>query len=172
MSEVIAEHASGQQFFAGLLVLFAALAILLVAVGIYDVLSYLVMQRSREIGIRMSMGATRGSVIAMTLRRGMRLAAIGLAIGVVGTFAAGRVLASVLHEVCARDAWTMHLRFLQPWCWRPAICRRGGLQASIRGGIEAGVRTQAGWIFSAGKIGIAELPDAVDWERRGSFSPR
>jgi len=107
MDEIVAEHASGQQFLAGLLGLFAALAILLAGVGIYGVLSYLVTQRSREIGIRISLGATRGRVLTMTLKQGMRLACIGFAIGLVGALAAARVLASVLHEVHPRDVGIM-----------------------------------------------------------------
>ena len=103
MNEIVAEHASGQQFLAGLLGLFAGLAIVLAGVGIYGVLSYLVSQRSREIGIRMSLGATRAGVLAMTLKQGMRLAIFGFALGLVGAFAAAKLLASVLHEVRPRD---------------------------------------------------------------------
>jgi putative ABC transport system permease protein len=109
MNEVVAEHATGQQFLAGLLALFAGLAIVLAGVGIYGVLSYLVTQRSREIGIRMSLGATRAGVLAMTLKQGVRLAAIGFAIGLVGAFAAGKILASVLHDVRPRDPGIMML---------------------------------------------------------------
>jgi ABC-type antimicrobial peptide transport system permease subunit len=103
MNEIIAEHASGQQFLAGLLGLFGGLAIVLASVGIYGVLSYLVTQRSREIGIRMSLGASRGGVLAMTLKQGMRLAVIGLTVGLIGAFAAAKLLASVLHEVRPHD---------------------------------------------------------------------
>jgi len=103
MNEVIAEHATGQQFLAGLLGIFAGLAIALAAVGIYGVLSYLVTQRQREIGIRMSLGATRASVLSLMLKRGMRLAILGFAIGLAGAFAAGQMIASVLHMVRPRD---------------------------------------------------------------------
>ena len=107
MNEVVGEHAAGQQFLAGLLALFAGLAIVLAGVGIYGVLSYLVTQGSREIGIRMSLGASRASVLTMTLKRGIRLAAIGFALGLVGAFAAGKILASVLHDVRPRDPMIM-----------------------------------------------------------------
>ena len=103
MNEIVAEHASGQQFLAGLLGVFGGLAIVLAGVGIYGVLSYLVTQRSREIGIRMSLGATRGGVMAMTLKQGMRLAVIGLGVGLIGALAVSKLLASVLHEVQPRD---------------------------------------------------------------------
>jgi putative ABC transport system permease protein len=103
MNEIVAEHAGEQRFLAGLLAVFAALAVVLAAVGIYGVLSYLVSQRSREIGIRMSLGATPAGVLAMTLKQGMRLAVIGFALGLLGAFAAAKILASVLHEVRPHD---------------------------------------------------------------------
>jgi ABC-type antimicrobial peptide transport system permease subunit len=82
---------------------FAALAALLAAVGIYGVLSYLVTQRTREIGIRMSLGASRARVLGDVLRQGMLLAFAGFALGLAGAFAAGRVMGSLLHEVQPRD---------------------------------------------------------------------
>ena len=103
MDDVIAENASGQQFLATLIGLFAGLAVLLAAVGIYGVLSYLVTQRTREIGIRISLGASHGRVLALVLGRGMRLAAIGFAVGAIAALAAGKVIASLLHGVTARD---------------------------------------------------------------------
>lgn len=103
MDEVIAEHASGQQFLALLLGLFSGLALLLAAVGIYGVLSYLVTQRTREIGIRMSLGASRGDVLTLVLKHGMKLAGIGFAAGLVAALAAGRLLSGLLHEVHPND---------------------------------------------------------------------
>jgi putative ABC transport system permease protein len=104
MDEVIAGQAQGQQFLSFLVGSFACLAALLAAIGIYGVLSYLVTQRTREIGIRMSLGASRGRVLGEVLREGMRLALLGLAVGTAGAFAVGRVLASLLHEVKPNDA--------------------------------------------------------------------
>jgi ABC-type antimicrobial peptide transport system permease subunit len=75
----------------------------LAAVGIYGVLSYLVTQRTREIGIRMSLGASRAQVLGLVLGRGMRLALIGFAVGAAAALATGKVIASVLHGVTARD---------------------------------------------------------------------
>jgi ABC-type antimicrobial peptide transport system permease subunit len=103
MDQVIADNAQGQQFFSLLVGSFAALALVLAAVGIYGVLSYAVTQRTREIGIRMSLGASRGCVLGEILREGMRLAAIGLVAGMAGALACGRVLASFLHEVTPTD---------------------------------------------------------------------
>ncbi len=106
MQDLIADNSAGQQFTTLLIGLFSGLALLLAAVGIYGVLSYLVTQRTREIGIRMSLGASRGSILGLVLGQGMRLALIGFVVGLVGARAAGRVLASVLHEVKPSDPAT------------------------------------------------------------------
>jgi predicted permease len=109
MDQVIADDAQGQQFLGLLVGAFAALAAVLAAVGIYGVLSYAVAQRTREIGIRMSLGASRGQVLREILREGMRLAVIGFAGGTAGALAAGRVLASFLHEVKPGDPMILAL---------------------------------------------------------------
>ncbi|MGO4884013.1 MAG: ABC transporter permease [Bryobacteraceae bacterium] len=103
MDQVIGEYAQGEQFLSLLVGSFAGLAVLLAAVGIYGVLSYAVTERTREIGIRMSLGAQRGQVLWQIVLEGMRLAAIGFAIGIVGALAGARVLASLLHEVKPGD---------------------------------------------------------------------
>lgn len=103
MDQVIAENAQGQQFLSLLVGSFAGLAVLLAAIGIYGVLSYAVTQRTREIGIRMSLGASRGRVLVQVILQGMRLAVLGFAAGMAGAVAAGRVLASLLHEVKPSD---------------------------------------------------------------------
>ena len=103
MDDVIAENAQGQRFLSLLIGSFAALAALLAAIGIYGVLSYLVTQRTREIGIRMALGASRRRVLGGILGEGARLALIGFAVGLAGALAAGRILASLLHEVQPGD---------------------------------------------------------------------
>ncbi len=105
LDEVIADNAQGQQFLSVLVGSFAALAVLLAAIGIYGVLSYAVTQRTREIGIRMSLGATRGRVLLEALRQGMALALIGSALGIAGAVAARRVISSLLTEVGSGDPW-------------------------------------------------------------------
>jgi putative ABC transport system permease protein len=107
MDEVISENASGQEFLTALVGLFSGLALLLAAIGIYGVLSYLVTQRTREIGIRMSLGAQHSDVVGLVLGRGMRLAAIGFAVGLVAAVAAGRLLTGLLHEVRPTDPVTI-----------------------------------------------------------------
>jgi len=104
MDDVIADQAAGQQFTTSLVGLFAGLALLLTAVGIYGVLSYLVNQRTREIGIRMSLGASRSQVLRLVLAHGARLALAGCVLGVVAAVAAKRVLASVLLMTKGYDA--------------------------------------------------------------------
>jgi len=91
---------------AGLLAVFGALALLLAIVGVYGVLSYSVSQQTREIGIRMAMGARTASVLSLVVRQGMRLALVGLALGLVIAFAGMRVLSSLLFGVSAHDPVT------------------------------------------------------------------
>jgi putative ABC transport system permease protein len=91
---------------AGLLAVFGALALLLSVVGVYGVLSYSVNQQTREIGIRMAMGAQTGSVLSLIVGQGMRLALAGLAAGLLVALLATRVLSSLLFGVTAHDPLT------------------------------------------------------------------
>ena len=103
MEDVVDDNSQGQRFLSSLVGTFAALAALLAALGIYGVLSYAVTQRTREIGIRMSLGASRARVLGEIMREGVVLASAGLALGIAGAWAAGRVMESLLHELKPRD---------------------------------------------------------------------
>ena len=82
---------------------FGLVAILLSAVGLYSVMAYVVSQRTREVGIRMALGANRGDVLKMITRQGMRLAAVGLAIGLMLSLALGKVLSTLLIGISGYD---------------------------------------------------------------------
>jgi putative ABC transport system permease protein len=94
---------SYRRFITGLLAAFALPALLLAALGIYGVISYLVTQRGHEIGIRMALGAERGDIVRLVLREGMRLAALGVLLGAVGAALTTRWLRAQLYEVSATD---------------------------------------------------------------------
>jgi putative ABC transport system permease protein len=86
-----------------LLGLFAVLALLLSAVGLYGVVAFAVRQRTQEFGIRMALGATSGNVVLLVVRQALALAAVGLALGIPAAIAGSRLLASLLFGVTATD---------------------------------------------------------------------
>jgi putative ABC transport system permease protein len=102
----IDESAAQPRFTTRLSGLFAVVALLLAAVGVYGVLSYSVAQRTQEIGVRMAMGAERGQIMRLVLRGGMTWALAGITIGLLGACALSRVLGTLLFEVGARDPVT------------------------------------------------------------------
>ena len=99
MREVIAASIAGQSFISLLLGVFAGVALVLAAVGIYGVLSLVVAQRTHEIGIRMSLGAERRQVLKLFVGQGLMLALAGAGIGVVIALGLSRFLSSVLYQI-------------------------------------------------------------------------
>jgi putative ABC transport system permease protein len=106
MEQNIADTIRRPRFLTLLLGIFAALALVLAAVGTYGVLAYTVAERGHEIGIRMAVGAPAGHVLAMVWKSGFSLAAIGLVLGVAGAVGASRLMRSLLFGVSATDATT------------------------------------------------------------------
>jgi len=121
-----AASTASQRFSMFLQLVFAGVALTLAVVGIYGVLSYSVAQRTREIGIRMALGAERASILRLVVGQGMALVAAAVILGVVGALAAGRVMASLLFGVSPRDPLTygtvtgVLLVVSLVACWLPA----------------------------------------------------
>jgi len=103
-----------------------AVALVISTIGLYGVVSFSVAQRTREIGIRMALGAERASVMRWVLRSGLALAAVGIALGVAAALALSRVTASLLYGVSPTDPWAFTavplflLAVVAVACWLPA----------------------------------------------------
>lgn len=106
MQQIAVESVAQSRLQAWIVGVFAAVALILAALGIYGVMSYSVAQSTHEMGIRLALGARPADLLKMTIRKGMVIAAIGLAIGLAGAFALTRVLASLLYAVKPSDPLT------------------------------------------------------------------
>jgi len=106
MPGVFADSVSRQRFLSLLLGIFAGVALLLAAIGTYGVLSYLVTERQREIGIRVALGASAAGIVRLVLRQGMAITVTGIAVGIVGALALARVTQSLLFGVSPTDPAT------------------------------------------------------------------
>jgi predicted permease len=107
MDQVFAESIRRPRLLSQLLAAFAGLALLLSAIGTYGVLSYMVGERRREIGIRVALGAARSSVLALVMKQGLQLAIVGLIVGLVGALGLNRLIASLLFGVEPTDPATL-----------------------------------------------------------------
>jgi putative ABC transport system permease protein len=107
MRQVLDRELTAQRFSALLLGVFAGVALLLAAVGIYSVLSYIVRGRSREIGIRTALGARTGDVLRLVIFEGMRPALVGIAAGVIAALASAKVMQTLVFGVSASDPLTL-----------------------------------------------------------------
>jgi ABC-type antimicrobial peptide transport system permease subunit len=103
MEEVVAANLANDRFNALLFSSFGAMALLLAAVGIYGVMSFVVAQRSHEVGLRMALGADRGQVLGLVIRDGMTTAFLGTALGFVGAYLVGRSMQGMWFGVSALD---------------------------------------------------------------------
>jgi putative ABC transport system permease protein len=106
MQEWISTSAAQPRLNSALLEVFSVVALLIAAIGIYGVLSYSVNQRTREIGVRVALGAQRGDVVRLVAREGMMIALAGIGAGLVAAFAISRVIASLLYGIQAHDLTT------------------------------------------------------------------
>ncbi len=109
LEEVIAEAGARTRFYTTLLGLFAAVGLTLAAVGIYGVIAYAVSQRSKEMAVRVALGARSAHIIGLVIGDGLRLALLGVGLGLVGAIALSRLLTSLLYGISARDPLTLIL---------------------------------------------------------------
>jgi predicted permease len=112
MEQRVDDSLVSRRFLVVLLSIFAGLALLLAALGLYGVISYSVRLRTRELGIRMALGAEPSEILRLILSKGMRLAAVGVALGVIGTLVLGRTLSSLLYQVSLFNPLTLVLTSL------------------------------------------------------------
>jgi putative ABC transport system permease protein len=103
MEEILSDSTRSVRFRAGLLASFAGAAFLLAVIGLYGVLAYSVTRRSRELGIRVALGARSAEVFRLVVREGMVLVAIGVLLGLAGSFAATRLVSGMLFDVARTD---------------------------------------------------------------------
>jgi predicted permease len=126
MNGIISDSLATKRFAMALLGVFAVLAIVLSSIGIYGVISYIVGQRTHEIGLRMALGAERSTVVTMVLRQAGQMAVLGLVVGLLAAAVLGRLMASMLFGVSFYDAFTFStvavilLAVALAACWIPA----------------------------------------------------
>jgi putative ABC transport system permease protein len=126
MEQIVSQSVAARRFSMLLLAVFAVVALALAVIGIYGMLSYAVAQRTREIGLRMTLGAQRTDVMRLVIGHGMKLAIAGVALGLIASFALTRTMKNLLFGVSATDPVTFGLITLLLSlvallaCWIPA----------------------------------------------------
>lgn len=126
LDQAAAATLQGRRILLALVALFAGVALLLAAVGIYGVMAYTVQQRTREIGIRVALGAGVGRIVSLVLRDGLRLVVLGLALGALASYGAARLIASQLYSTSQADPLVLAavalvlLAAALAACWLPA----------------------------------------------------
>ena len=105
--ELVAAQLAQRRFATGLINAFAAMAVLLAALGLHGIIAYAVRQRRHEIGVRIALGATVGRILAMILGQGARLTAVGIAVGLLGALVLSQFLRTMLFEISPTDPWTL-----------------------------------------------------------------
>ncbi|MGH9163691.1 MAG: ADOP family duplicated permease [Vicinamibacteraceae bacterium] len=129
MREIVARSLGPQRFNTALLGGLAALALLLAAVGLYGVIAYIVSQQTREIGVRMALGATRRGVLVLFLRQALFLVAVGVIVGLAGAFGVTRVLRTLVTGMSTTDPWVFVVA--------PAVMFIVGALAALRPALRA-----------------------------------
>jgi putative ABC transport system permease protein len=107
MEERVASSVGRQKFYATLIAIFAGVALILSAVGLYGVIAYAVSQRTHELGVRVALGATGDRITRMVVGEGLRLTAAGVVLGILGSLLAGRLVATLLFGVTTVDPVTL-----------------------------------------------------------------
>jgi predicted permease len=134
LEQMIGTSLSSQSFEAAVITGFAALSLLLASIGLYGTLSYVVAQRTSEIGIRIALGAQRGELIRKTLLQGIKPAVSGLLVGTAGSIAVTRLMQSILFETSPLDAWVLSVVPLVIFLVAVGACAIPAIRAS---GIDA-----------------------------------
>jgi putative ABC transport system permease protein len=109
LEQRIYERTAAKRIMTVVMGVFAGIALLLAAIGLYAVMAYAVSQRTHEIGVRLALGAPRGNILRLVLGEGLKLTLVGMAIGMIGAFALTRFMVSLLYGVGTRDALTFIL---------------------------------------------------------------
>ena len=138
MEEQVDQSASDERALATLAIAFSLLAMVLAAVGLYGVLAYSTEQRTREIGVRLALGAQRSKVVALVLREMLLIACVGIVVAIPSVIALARLFRHQLYGVGTADPLALAAQLGSQWLWWPARrhCLRGARFGCSRGGVE------------------------------------